>query len=144
MIGSTVIIIEGGDIIAELLRYLTILLVTTVKGHTWEKVTDTANANVNASCGVERFIRRYLKIFVFIVFAASICSYFWLVISYVASPGIVKLLNLNPLNVGYNLEFPPQTSPLIGLRVSPVRDSEFPTGPSRKHVNLGRRSKFDD
>ena len=23
---------------------------------------------------------------------------------------------------------------LIGLRVSPVRDSEFPTGPSRKHV----------
>ena len=102
MIGSTVIIIEGGDIIAELLRYLTILLVTTVKGHTWEKVTDTANANVNASCGVERFIRRYLKIFVFIVFAASICSYFWLVISYVASPGIVKLLNLNPLNVGDN------------------------------------------
>lgn len=101
MIGSTVIIIEGGDIIAELLRYLTILLVTTVN-HTWEKVTDTANANVNASCGVERFIRRYLKIFVFIVFAASICSYFWLVISYVASPGIVKLLNLNPLNVGDN------------------------------------------
>ena len=25
-------------------------------------------------------------------------------------------------------------TPLIGLRVSPVRDSEFPTGPSRKHV----------
>ena len=47
--------------------------------------------------------------------------------------------------VSDNLEFPPLASLfaegtlLIGLRASPVRDSEFPNGPSQKH---GFRMKF--